>query len=181
MKNFEEILKEGDLRTTGKSNEVVSVVNSQKTFDELFRLLFHTDRKIVMRAADAIEKITLHNPEFLAAHKNEILQLCSEAENIELKWHLALLVSRLKLTKQELEKVWQILSAWATDKTESKIVRVNSLQGLFELLAQSKQLNEDFQFTLSKVEIENISSLNARIRKIRKEIAVPKRGLTLLL
>lgn len=56
---FEEILKGGDLRSIGKTNEVVGMVNNQKSFDELYQLLFHPDRKIVMRAADAIEKITL--------------------------------------------------------------------------------------------------------------------------
>jgi hypothetical protein len=181
VKNFKEILSGGDLRSKGQSDKIVSLIDNQQKFDELFSLLFHTDRIVVMRATDAIEKITLHHPEFLTTHKKEILQLCSEAENIEFKWHLALLVPRLKLTKQELGKVWQILSDWATDKKESKIVRVDSLQGLFDLLIQSKELNKDLQFTLSKIEKENVPSLNARIRKIRKEMAVTKRSLTLRL
>jgi hypothetical protein len=166
MKNFENILKGGDLRSKGQSDKVVSLTDNRKKFDELFPLLFHADRIVVMRAADAIEKITLHHPEFLSAHKNQILQLCSEAENIELKWHLALLVPRLKLTKQELGKVWQILSDWATDKKESKIVRVNSLQGLFDLSTQNRELEQDFRFTLSAIEKESIPSLNARIREL---------------
>lgn len=41
---------------------------------------------------------------------------------------MALLVSRLKLAKSEIGKVWATLMKWALDKKESKIVRVNSIQ-----------------------------------------------------
>jgi hypothetical protein len=163
---FIKILSGNDLRSKGQSDKVVLLIDNRKKFDKLFPLLFHTDRIVVMRTADAIEKITLQYPEFLSAYKKEILQLCSKAENIELKWHLALLVPRLKLTKQEFGKVWQLLNNWATDKKESKIVRANSLQGLFDLLQQNKLFKQAFRLTVSKIKNENVPSLTARIRKL---------------
>ncbi|MGB4848813.1 MAG: hypothetical protein WBP41_12890, partial [Saprospiraceae bacterium] len=144
MTDFDKILSGGDLRSIGKSNLVVSKIRNQKDFDDLFSLLFHTDRKIVMRTADAIEKITLKNIDYLKHHKQEILNLCKVAQDIELKWHLALLVPRLILTKQELGIIWQTLTTWVTNKKESKIVRVNSLQGLHNLLSQNQELTQDF-------------------------------------
>src|SRR5690606_6501075 len=111
----------------------------QNEFDELFAGLYHPDRKVVMRTADAIEKITLDKLSFLQKHKKELLNLCHPAQNIELKWHLALLVSRLRLTKKELSGVWAMLTEWATDNNESKIVRVNAIQGLFNLLQQGPE------------------------------------------
>ncbi|MFZ1676762.1 MAG: hypothetical protein WAT91_05785 [Saprospiraceae bacterium] len=167
MTDFDKILSGGDLRSIGKSNLVVSKIRNQKDFDDLFSLLFHTDRKIVMRTADAIEKITLKNIDYLKHHKQEILNLCKVAQDIELKWHLALLVPRLILTKQELGIIWQTLTTWVTNKKESKIVRVNSLQGLHNLLSQNQELTQDFNLTLSKIEMENIPSINARIRKLK--------------
>lgn len=170
MKDFETILSGGDLRSIGQSNKVASLIDNQIKFDKLFQLLFHPDRKIVMRTADAIEKITIPNPNYLKSHKKAIIALCDKAEDKELKWHLALLVSRLTLTRQELGKIWHTLTSWATNKKESRIVRVNSLQGLFNLLAQDKQLHRDFFLTISQVEKENIPSLIARIKKFKNAI-----------
>jgi hypothetical protein len=50
---------------------------------------------------------------------------------------------------------------------------VNSIQGLFELLLLSgkSDLLNNLEATLSELEKENIPSLNARIRKIRKQTA----------
>jgi hypothetical protein len=169
MNNFENILKGGDLRSKGESEKIVLLTDNQELFDELFQLLFNADRKVVMRAADAVEKITLKHPEFLTSHKKKILGLCYNAQNIELKWHLALLVSRLKLSKQEFERIWQTLKNWATDKKESKIVRVNSLQGLFDLLIKDNEMEQDFRFIISAIEKENIPSLNARIKQLKKK------------
>ena len=129
---FEKLLKGGDLRSIGQSNAIISMVQNQESFDALFQQLFSTDRNVVMRAADAIEKITRKGVSYLKPHKREILSLCSSAKDIELKWHLALLVPRLSLTSKELGQIWQTLTTWATDRKESRIVRVNSLQGLFD-------------------------------------------------
>lgn len=167
MGHFDNILKGGDLRSIGHSKKVIALVDNQESFDELFQYLFHSDRKIVMRAADAIEKVTSSNFDYLKTHKKEILQFCYRAENKEFKWHLALLAPRLSLSKQEREKVWHTLNNWVTDKRESRIVRVNSLQGLFILSAQSIEFKKEFNLTLSEMEKENIPSLNARIRKLK--------------
>ena len=170
MKRIADILKGGDLRSLGQSNKVVASIDNQQGFDELFQLLFHPDRKVVMRSADAIEKITLKNAGFLKQHKASILKLIETAKHIELKWHLALIVSRLHLTRKEFDKVWHILTDWANDKKESRIVRVNSLQGLYNLLQTKQELKQGFNLTMSQIENENIPSINARIRSIKKQI-----------
>lgn len=63
--------------------------------------------------------------------------------------------------------IWALLTKWATDRKESKIVRVNSIQGLFNLLQQNPDLSQDFNLTLSEIEKEKIASLNARIKKLQ--------------
>src|SRR3954470_4392813 len=84
MTDLENILKGGDLRSIGESNKVVSIINNQQSFDQLFQLLWSDDRKVVMRAADAIEKTTISHPDYLQPHKRAIIQLCEKAENKEL-------------------------------------------------------------------------------------------------
>jgi len=167
MSRLVDRLSGGDLRSIGKVNAVIRHVQSQSQFDKLFNGLFHQDRLIVMRAADAVEKITLKEHRYLMPHKKSLLELLDTARDKELKWHLALLVSRLKLTKRELGKAWAILTGWALDAGESRIVRVNSVQGLFDLLKQSPRLKSDLELTLVQLEKEEIPSLKARIRKLR--------------
>lgn len=174
MTEFDDLLLGGDLRSIGKANEVVGRVKHQEEFDILFDAMLGQDRLKAMRAADAVEKITLRRPEFLLSHKTDLLNLCRQATHIELKWHLALLVSRIPLSEAETGEIWALLSQWATDKKESRIVRVNSLQTLFDLLQNHPELKQDFLWMVSGLERENIPSLNARLRKIRKSKGFPK-------
>lgn len=162
-------LSGGDLRSIGKADLVVNEIKNQNEFDTLFSCLHSDDRLIVMRAADAIEKITAKRGDFLCVHKEEILAFCKCADNIEFKWHLALLLPRLSFSGSEYTAVWEILSSWLLNSTESKIVRVNSLQALFELSKQDLEAKEKLNSILIEVEKENIPSLLARIRKIRSK------------
>lgn len=169
MARFKDILKGGDLRSIGKANLAATRVNSQESFDGLFLELYDADRIVVMRAADAIEKVTATQPAYLQPHKSEVLSLCSKARDIELKWHLALLASRLKLTKKQTDNIWKTLSRWTIDKNESKIVRVNSLQALYNISRIHEDRITDFNLLLNTIENESIPSINARIRKLRKK------------
>jgi activator of HSP90 ATPase len=159
----------GDLRSIGQVNDIIENIDNQAKFDELFKCLFHKERIIIMRAADAIEKITIKNPLFLKKHKKAIFGLCDTAYNKELKWHLALLIPRLELSKEELSKTWNALTRWAKDKTNSRIVRVNSIEGLFELLKKEGERKQDYELTLLELEEEDIPSLSARIKSIKKQ------------
>lgn len=169
MAQIKKLLAGSDLRSTGNSKSVIPKIKSQGDFDELVKYLFDEDRLVVMRAADVIEKITVKELTYLTKHKNKILKLCGVAEDKELKWHLALLIPRLHLSSKELSEAWDTLTKWAKDKTNSRIVRVNAIQGLSELLVQKSDLTEDFKMTLQELEKENIPSINARIRKIKNK------------
>ena len=81
-------LKGGDLRSIGEANAIVSEITNQQAFDELFKGLSDTDRLVVMRSADAIEKITIAHPEYLKSHKKELIELLQSAKHIELKLSL---------------------------------------------------------------------------------------------
>jgi len=170
MFDLEKLLSGGDLRSIGRSGSVISKIKSQSDFDELFGYLFHHDRIVVMRAADVIEKITLTKPGYLKNHAQEIISLSGKAKNKELMWHLAQLLSRLHLNRTEFRNSWNILTKWAKDKTNSRIVRVNSLQALFDLLSQDKILLGDFNLLLYELEEENIPSIKARIKMIRSKL-----------
>jgi len=169
MAQFDKILSGGDLRSIGEGNSVILKVKNQNDFDELFSCLFHSDRLVAMRAADAIEKITIHHPGYLNKHKKAIIGLSHGAKNKELKWHLALLLSRLPLNNKEFPEVWDTLLTWANDRKNSRIVSVNAIQGLFELTKQDPRYIKSFDLSMDALEKESIPSINARIKKLRKQ------------
>ena len=166
--NFAQLLLGKDLRTVKQNNIVVRSVNDQTSFDELFRLVFHHERTLVMRAVDAVEKLTVRHPEYLKPHKSQLLHALKSADHKELKWHIAQLIPRVDLDAKELEVVWHILTYWTQNRNESKIVRVNSLQGLFDLSRRHPEFRNDFDKTVALIEREMIPSIQARIRRIRK-------------
>ena len=165
---FELMLQGGDLRSLGDAAKVIALIKNQESFDKLFELLNHADRIIAMRASDVIEKITLQHPAYLSPHKKDLLNICKTAQYPEVKWHLALIVPRLRLGKKEMGIAWEIFTNWAMNLKEGRIVRVNAVQGLYELLKQYKDLQQDFEVTINEIYRENIPSLNARIRMLKK-------------
>ncbi len=169
MPDFAHLLLGKDLRTIKKGNEVAKMVGDQESFDQLFGLLLHHERPLVMRAADAVEKVTINHKEFLEPHKFQLLSLLKSAVHKELKWHIAQLVSRLSLSQEELKEVWSILAYWAQNPNESKIVRVNALQGLFDLSRDAPALKRIFEDILQNLAHESIPSLKARIKKLSKK------------
>src|SRR5690606_31946964 len=142
----------------GRVNEVVRLVNSQENFDELFNFLLHHERLLVMRSADAIEKITSSKPEWLAPHKKQLLAVLRGSVHKELKWHLALLIARIPLTQNEFVEVWDVLSYWARNPHESRIVRANALQGLFDMSRKAPDRRDKLAHLLDQLQHESIPS-----------------------
>lgn len=167
---YEQLLNSGDLRGIEGVDVVIKMVQNQADFDTLFSCLKTRNRLIVERAADAIEKITRTNPDYLNKHKNTIIGYCRIAQNKELKWHLSQLLPRLLLDNSEFREMSQLLEEWARDRNESKICRVNALQSLFDLSVLHKKTQEHFILLLDVLENEDIPSLNARIRILRTKL-----------
>ncbi|MEO8961017.1 MAG: hypothetical protein ABI325_03995 [Ginsengibacter sp.] len=166
MKQFVRLLSGGDLRSAGKSNDAVLKVRNEDDFDELFKCLSYKDKLVRMRAADAIEKITLKYPSYLFNHKADLMDLCCTVTEKKLKWNFALMVTRLDLTDNEKEIVWQRLTGWALDGDESKKVRINSIRAMHAIAERDNFYVKDFELATERVKKENIPSLNARIEML---------------
>jgi hypothetical protein len=163
---FVRLLLDKDLRKLKNIKKVIQAVTDQKSFDELYRLIFHHERPLVMRAADAVEKITREHPDYLQPHKPQLLSILKSVDHKELKWHIAQLLPRLVLTTTELNDVWNILKHWALNPNESKIVRVNSLQGMFDISTHYPEYAHEFGTAMELMSHEMIPSIRARIKKL---------------
>ena len=167
IEDFEEYLTGNDLRSIGNNEEIIELIHSQIDFDKLFSFLHEENRYIRMKAIDIIEKITTKERKYLKKFKNEIIEFTENSNNIEFKWHLAQLLSRLEYNNEEIKIVWEKLKQWALDTKESKIVRVNSLQSLYELKHEAKKFESEFVEIIKQLRAENIPSINSRIKKIK--------------
>ena len=150
--SFTTLLLGKDLRTLGQNNVVVQTVHDQCTFDELSSFT-STMRDHLL---------------YLAPRKSQLLTVLKSADHKELKWHIAQLLPRVDLTAAELKDVWHTLAYWALSKNENKIVGVNALQGLFDLLKIDRGLKPDFEKIISALEHAMIPSIQARIRKLKR-------------
>ena len=162
-------LRGGDRRSIGKSNRVARIILSDPgRFPELFKCLWDEDPVVRMRAADAVEKITVTRPELLSPHKQELLGLLDEAEQIELRWHLALMVPRLELSGPERARAAAALQRYLEDR--SSIVKTFALQGLAGLARQDASLRGTAKRTLEESLRTGTAAMKARARKLLKEL-----------
>jgi hypothetical protein len=145
-----------------------SCCDSRGVFPELMRCMWSDDPVVRMRAADAAEKITVERPELLNPHKQELLGLLAEAEQIELRWHLALMVPRLELGARERERAAAALQRYLEDR--SSIVKTFAMQGLADLAAQDSSLREMARRIIEESLQTGTAAMKARARKLLKKL-----------
>jgi len=163
-------LKGGDRRSIGRANEVVALVlREPRRFPELIGYLWSDDAVVRMRAADAVEKISVQKSSLLAPFKAELLGLLVEAEQQELRWHLALMIPRLALTKKERQRAAEGLRRYLEDR--SSIVKTFALQGLTELAAVDRSLLPEVRAILEAAERAGTPAMRARAWKLLKTLA----------
>lgn len=161
------MLQGGDRRSIGKSNQVVArVLRKQGEFEELIECLWSDDPIVCMRAADAAEKISVRKPALLAAFKAELLGLADETTQAELRWHLALMLPRLRLTSRERARATLRLQDYLNDR--SSIVKTCALQGLAELAMRHAGREEEMVELLERVCRSGTPAMKARGRKLLK-------------
>ncbi|MGD0737467.1 MAG: hypothetical protein ABR976_20240 [Terracidiphilus sp.] len=131
----------------GRVPEVVTLIETKpRLAAELIELLWDNDPGVSQRAADVLERITArisHQPSaqlanILAASKESLLGLLSEAQLKKLRWNLALTIGRLPLTAPERRRTAAALYTYLEDP--SSIVKTAALQGLADLTRHDPSL-----------------------------------------
>ena len=135
MNMIEKLLSVGDLRTAGKSEEVVKMVlKNPKYFGEVVDAIQVESPATRMRASDAAEKITRECPELLKPYKKQFLQVIVNINQKEVRWHLAQILPRLNLTKNERKNIFDLMLVYLED--DSRIVKTFAMQALTDLALQ---------------------------------------------
>jgi hypothetical protein len=165
------ILAGPDRRSIGRANEVARLVLKEpRRFRELIACLWHDDSIVRMRAADAAEKVSAKKPRLLDRHKPQLLGLLAEAEQIELRWHLAAMIPRLRLTAAERQRATASLRHYLEDR--SSIVKTFALQGLADLARNDPRLRCQVVELLESSLQSGTAAMKARARKLLKLLTV---------
>jgi hypothetical protein len=159
------LLRHGDRRTVGKVAEVVhAVLQDPKLTSSLIECAFDKDAAVRMRAADALEKVSRKRIDELQPYTAALLGLFEETEQQELRWHLAVLLPRLRLNANERRRTSQALARCIDAK--SSIVRTFALQGLADLTVQEPSLIPLTVDLLMSAERSGTPAMKARSRKL---------------
>jgi hypothetical protein len=168
-RNLLAMLEGGDRRMIGRSEEaVVAVLKNPKLFGALIRGLWSENVLVRMRAADAVEKATRERRKLLQPYKKELLGLLSEAEEQELRWHLAAIVPRLELNASERQRAAAWLENYLDDR--SSIVKTFALQGLADLAIKTASLRGKVLETLREAARSGTPAMKARSRKLLAQL-----------
>jgi hypothetical protein len=82
--NILDKLKGGDLRSIGRSDEVVNdILNEPGLFEDVFNGISNPDPIIRMRAADVIEKVSFNHPEYLEPYKTRLISEMTKIDQHE--------------------------------------------------------------------------------------------------
>ena len=158
-------LRGGDRRSIGKVGEVVSAVRKKPDlFNDLVTGLYDDDPIVRMRAADAMEKISSNNPEFLMPFKNKLLHLAKAARQQELRWHLAQMIPRLKLRPSEAAAATEIFFEYLNDK--SKIVITFAMQALADLAIKEPSTSARVIRAIEKLTQTGSPAIQSRGKKL---------------
>jgi len=165
VNKIEKLLSGGNLRTVGKSEEVVKMVLSKPgLFRDVVSAILSDNAGIRMRASDAVEKITRLHPEWLEPHKKLFINRIAEIEQQEVRWHTSQILPRLNLTADERKKVFALLLSYLDDN--SRIVNTCSMQALADIALQDNAYLDNVRDILSRLIEIGSPAMKARGKKL---------------
>ena len=165
-------LKGGDRRSVGRANHMVAIVRRQPAlFPFLIDGMHHEDELVRMRAADAAEKLTITNPEWLRPFKVQLIKLATRTKQPELRWHLAQMLPRLELSWRDRVIVAAALQRYLRD--HSRIVKTFAMQGLADLAMQDHRLLPGTRQRISSLIQTGSPSMKSRGRRLLLRLDAP--------
>jgi hypothetical protein len=139
---------------------------NRRTFDALVAGLDDEDPLVRMRSADALEKASAPNPDWLLTHKHALLA-AMHCPQPEVRWHIAQMAPRLRWRAQQRTRVINWLVGCLDD--ESLIVRASALAALAEIAASDPTLRARVRKWTLDALASPIPSMRARARKLLRQ------------
>lgn len=167
-------LQGGDRRSIGRSDEVVAeVLADPRLFRVLFSGLHAEDPLVRIRSADALEKITAQRPQLLRPYARRLVHEVAASDEKEVRWHVAQMLPRLDLDRQEHKTVLRVLRRYLDDR--SSIVRTFAMQALVDLARSSTTLVPAVRRNISELAVTGTPAMRARGRRLLAELGGVRR------
>ncbi len=168
-----DVLKGGDRRSIGRSNQVVKIVHRRPAlFPVLIDGMHHADELVRMRAADAVEKLTVTNPDWLRPFRVQLIKLAERTKQRELRWHLAQILPRLELSRRDRVILVAVFRRYLEDK--GRIVKTFAMQGLADLAMQDPRFRTPTRRVIAALTRTGSPSMKSRGRKLLLQLGHSK-------
>lgn len=165
MTQILDMLKGGDLRSIGRSEEVVRIVlENPAKFGEVILGMVHEDGIVRMRSSDAVEKITIKRPELLEPYKEFIMTRAAIVDQKEVRWHVAQILPRLDLSNDDVQVAVGILKGYLDD--DSRIVRAFTMEALVGFVEKDPDLEAWVITLIEKLVEEGSPAMRSRGKKL---------------
>ena len=169
MGNLLERLAGGDRRSIGRSDQVVEfVLRNPGAFEQIISGLRSDGVLVRMRCADVAEKVSAIHGDWLQAHKATLLALAAETTQQELRWHLAQMLPRLKLSPGERLVAAESMFNYLEDK--SRIVKTFAAQALADFAEHDPELRKRVVPILRNLERTGSPAVRSRARRLNARL-----------
>jgi hypothetical protein len=163
------MLTPGPRLAVGRVREVVVLIEKQpEILRHVVECLWDDAPGVASRAADVLERVTHSRPPQAQRWKDALLGLLAETTEKKVRWNLALVIPRLKLTVAECRRVAESLHAYLDDS--SSIVKTTALHGLTDLTRQDPESLPDVLDLLRVAGRSGTPAMRARSRILLKEL-----------
>lgn len=164
-------LKGGDLRSKGRSEEVVEdIMKNPQLLREVFEGMLEDDPVVRMRSADALEKVSSKRPEYLQPFKDRLIDEAPKIKQQEVRWHVAQMFSYLEVNREERNRIIEILFSWLDSSDKSKIVKVCAMQTLADFVGKDQAIRPKVVRKLEKIVKMGSPAMVSRARKLIDKI-----------
>ena len=171
-----QMLAPGRPLDTGRVWEVVELVEGQpRKLAHLIECLFDENPAVASLAADALERVTRDRPHQAQRWKEPLLGLLAETTEKKVRWNLALVLPRLKLTTPECRRIAAVLNTWSSDR--SSIVKTAALHAMADLTRQDPESLPDVLDLLRLAGRSGTPAMRARSRILLKSLECQKQKL----
>lgn len=170
MSDLYELLQGGDRRSIGEVDLAIEMVQTRpERLGELVRGLSHPEPVVRMRCADALEKLTLSSGDLLRPFANDLLDAAEQTKQIEVRWHMAQILPRIKLLAHERNRRGRLLIEYLEDS--SRIVQAEALEALVTVAGREASLRPAALEAAEKACMSESPAVRARYRRLKPNVA----------
>ena len=152
----------------GVKEAIDAVQNDPSLFSTLIKGMHNENELIAMRSSDAVEKLTSGKPQWLTPHKRVLVDLLDYSIQQEVLWHLAQIIPRLSLSKNEKQELIKTFVSFLNNK--SRILVTFSMQAMVDIADNDDQLKNAIYPIIKDLSETGSGAMRSRGRRLINQL-----------